>query len=60
VAIFILNTPTLPSPIKGEGVRGRGNKGGDVTSLEGGRKERRFSFLSIFFGSGDPILPGWE
>jgi len=24
VAVFLLTTPTLPSPIKGEGARGRG------------------------------------
>jgi hypothetical protein len=27
VAVFILNTPTLPSPIKGEGIKGRGRFG---------------------------------
>jgi hypothetical protein len=32
MAIFILTTPTLPSPIKGEGEKGRGRfqKGGDA------------------------------
>jgi len=41
VAIFILNTPTLPSPIQEEGTRGRGDLEKGVMSRHGrvGRKK---------------------
>jgi len=46
VAVFLLNTPALPSPLptgrqasRGRGYRGRGKRErGDVTSLDGGRE----------------------
>ena len=36
VAVFIPSAPTLPSPIKGEGIQGGKSEGGDATSLDGG------------------------
>jgi len=54
VAVFLLNTPTLPSPVKGEGIQGRGKERGDVTSSDGGRKEVHGSsflfFIQLFIG----------
>jgi len=44
MAVFILITPTLPSPIKGEGIQGEGKKErGDATSLDGGERKKSSS-----------------
>jgi hypothetical protein len=51
MAVFILITPTLPSPLptgrqasRGRGYRGRGKKeGGDETSLDGGERKKSSS-----------------
>jgi hypothetical protein len=50
MAVFVLNTPTLPSPIKGEGIKGRGGfvERGDVTSLDGGGGGKESSFYLLF------------